>query len=134
MYEEVKVIMAKKYKRLTLEEKKMRKEMRTELREKGILPPAKPRLNRKKFLDEVYDEYDREIEKLTDYLYLEKAINIMVGRSLVGKVTPEQVGVLKTMKLAVAIKQFEQEKLKDGKIEYTLGELYEKVIEPITSL
>lgn len=124
----------KKYKRLTLAEKKMQKELRAALREKGVLPPVKPRLNRKKFLEEVYNEYDKEIKTLTDCLYLARAINIMVGRSTVNKVTSEQVGILKTMKLACAIKQFEHQKSAEGKNKYTIGELYETVIEPIIRL
>ena len=34
----------------------MDKEIRQELREKGILPPIKPKLNRKKFAKEVREE------------------------------------------------------------------------------
>lgn len=41
----------KAYKRLSVAEKKHRKEIRDNLRDEGILPPVKRRLNRKKFLE-----------------------------------------------------------------------------------
>ena len=39
----------KKYKRMTNREKDERKRFKKNLQEKGIIPPDKPRLNRKKF-------------------------------------------------------------------------------------
>lgn len=54
---------------MTLAEKKMRKELRESLREQGILPPMKPRLNRKKFLLETWNDFDRQIQTHMDLLY-----------------------------------------------------------------
>ena len=48
---------AKKYKRMTNREKEERKRIKKNLQEKGIIPPDKPRLNRKKFAKEVCDEW-----------------------------------------------------------------------------
>ena len=48
---------AKKYKRMTNREKDERKRFKKSLQEKGIIPPDKPRLNRKKFAKEVCDEW-----------------------------------------------------------------------------
>ena len=48
---------AKKYKRMTNREKDERKRIKKNLQEKGIIPPDKPRLNRKKFAKEVCDEW-----------------------------------------------------------------------------
>lgn len=120
---------------MTLAEKKMNKEIREQLREQGILPPVKPRLNRKKFLQETWNEFDEKIITYADLKYLRTAIGAMVHRDEnIRNVSSEQVGVLKVMKLAAAIKQFEQQKADAGEDSYNVGELYESVIKPITEL
>ncbi|KYG90364.1 hypothetical protein A0U40_18405 [[Bacillus] sp. KCTC 13219] len=81
----------KKYKRMTAAEKKWNKEFREELREKGIIPPVKPRLNRKKFLQETFREYDEAIKTYSDMNYLAKAIAWTVGRDQDKNITTEQV-------------------------------------------
>ena len=43
---------------MTRREKEARAQVKKELQEKGILPPDKPRLNRKKFVREAIQEYD----------------------------------------------------------------------------
>ena len=48
----------RKYQRMTRREKEARAQVKKELQEKGILPPDKPRLNRKKFVREAIQEYD----------------------------------------------------------------------------
>lgn len=50
--------MAAKKKRLTQKEKKQNAEIKKKLQEEGIIPPDKPRLNRKKFVDEAMKEWD----------------------------------------------------------------------------
>ena len=49
--------MAKK-KKLTNREKKDRAEFKKQMQEKGILPPDKPKLNRKKFIEEAREEWN----------------------------------------------------------------------------
>lgn len=49
--------MAKK-KRLTNKEKKLNAETKKRLQERGILPPDKPKLNRKKFIEETQSEWN----------------------------------------------------------------------------
>lgn len=41
-----------KNKRLTNKEKQARAELKKRMQDKGVLPPDKPKLNRKKFIDE----------------------------------------------------------------------------------
>ena len=50
--------MAQKKKRLTQREKAERAAIKKKLREDGLLPPIKPRLNRKKFARETWAEFD----------------------------------------------------------------------------
>ncbi|MBG9479390.1 hypothetical protein [Lysinibacillus sphaericus] len=125
--------MAQKRKRMTIAEKKINEQVRKELREKGLIPPVKKRLDRKRFLQETFKEFDT-LEGYTDLSCLYEAIAWMVSRQQDRNITAEQVGVLKVMKIAVAIKDFYDQKRADGESNYTLGELYEKVIEPIKSL
>ena len=49
----------RKNKRMTIREKEERKLIKKQLQEKGVLPPDKPRLNRKKFAEEVNHEWER---------------------------------------------------------------------------
>lgn len=129
----------KKYKKLTNKEKEFRKELREEMREQGIIPPVKPRLNRSKFAIEVVNEFRENFGAFGDDVYLFKAISWMtpdVDMNLKPrpKITPEQVGVIKVMKLAMEIKKFEKDIIAKGETKYSVGELYEKVIAPIVNL
>ena len=49
--------MTVKRKRMTQREKDLRARTKKELQEQGILPPDKPRLNRKKFARETWSEF-----------------------------------------------------------------------------
>lgn len=55
----VQIATKKKYKKLTNKEKQLNKEFREEMRERGILPPVKPKLNRRKFAQEVREEWEK---------------------------------------------------------------------------
>lgn len=123
----------KKYKKMTAAEKKQRKEIRERMRATGMLPPVKSRLNRKKFLQEAFAAYE-ELEIYRDTLYLRQAISCMVSRKQEKDITSEQVGVLKVMKLATAIRDFERGKLNAGETSYSFQEFYEQVVQPIKGL
>lgn len=125
--------MEQKKKRMTNAEKKFRAEWRQEMREKGYLPPVKKRLDRKSFLQETFEEFDR-LERYTDLSCLYEAIAWMVSRNQEKDITAEQIGVLKMMKIAVAIKDFYDQKSAVGESTYTFNEIYEKAIKPIKSL
>lgn len=129
--------MAKKYKRMTVREKKQRAETRAELRKKGYLPPVKPRLNRKKFAKEVVEEFKNDFGSYSDIRHLYTAIYCMIPTSeigLVNNISPEQVGVLKVLKLAMEIKKFNDAMLAKGETEYTIKQLHDEVIAPILNL
>jgi hypothetical protein len=125
--------MAKK-KKMTQREKKLQAETRAELREKGLIPPIKQRLNRKKFAKEVLDEF-KEFNSIGDIIYLYRAVSCMApSTGYINKVTPEEVGALKVMKLAMEWKKFEHQKREQSDGSYKIKELFEEVIEPIKSL
>ena len=50
-----------KNKRLTNKEKQARAELKKRMQDKGVLPPDKPKLNRKKFIDEAREEWNGEV-------------------------------------------------------------------------
>lgn len=104
--------MPKGKKRLTQREKAERAAIKKQLQADGVLPPDKPRLNRKKFAREVWEDFS-EMDVYTADFYLRKAIMATVGPEL-HEVTSEQVGILKLMKLAVETDRFMQQLKKEG--------------------
>lgn len=127
--------MAQKKKRLTQREKAERAVIRNKLREDGLLPPVKPRLNRKKFARETWAAFDAfyKAEPIRAELSLLKAIGFMAGPDM-KEVSSEEVGVLKLLKLAVEYNAFLEKLETEGRTTYTYGELIDEVILPITNL
>lgn len=124
--------MAQKKKKLTQREKAERAAIKKQLQEEGVLPPNKPRLNRKKFAKEVFAEFQEMDVFRADY-FLRKAIGCMVGPEM-REVTTEEVGVLKLLKIAVEMDKFSKALEAEGRNQYTIGELAEKVVTPILRL
>ena len=93
--------MAKK-KRLTQREKAERAATKKRLQARGVLPPNKPRLNRKKFARETWAEWTALLaeNRLGAAMALCRAVSFTTDSELL-EVTPEQVGILKAMKIAV---------------------------------
>lgn len=124
--------MAVKKKRLTQRDKLLRARCKKELQEQGILPPDKPKLNRKKFATEVITEVEETEGSL--YNYVMGGIAWMTpSKNPIRPVTPEEVGALKVLKIALETKKFE-EALPKGTTQYNLQDFYEKVIRPIIDL
>lgn len=120
-------------KKMSEKEKELRAKVREKLRQEGFLPPKKAPLNRKKFAAEVMAEWDAEKDKMRLY-------NVMVpyalGAMLAGtafKVTPEQVGILKMLKIAVEIRKLADRAKEDGET-LTLGRMHDEAIKPILKL
>lgn len=117
---------------MTAREKAERAEIKKELQEKGILPPDKPKLNRKKFGREAWAEFSEVCGDFKGLMDLRDAIGYMVSPDPI-KVTPEEVGVYKLMKIAVEVRKFKDKLEKEGRTQYTVGELVE-VASPIIRL
>lgn len=113
-----------KRRRMTSREKALRASVKKEMQEKGIIPPDKPKLNRKKYIEDVRQEWnDRDRNFHTWEIYLYKAISIMLGkRDRNFRITQEAVGVAKCLKLALRLKEFSDRLKAEGRDEYTLGE------------
>lgn len=127
--------MAEKRKRLTLREKAERAKAKKWAQENGLLPPDKPRLNRRKFARETWAEYEAfyKASPIRAELALMKAIGFMVGPDM-KEVSAEEVGVLKLLKLAVEYEAFLKKLEAEGRDKYTYGELIDEVILPVTKL
>lgn len=121
-----------KQKKMTQREKAERAAFKKQMQEKGVLPPDKPRLNRKKFAREVWAEFEQMDVYRADF-YLRKAIGCMVGPDM-NEVSPEEVGVLKLMKIAIETDKFMKALEAESRTQYTIGEYADKVVLPIMRL
>ena len=105
--------MAAKKKRMTQKEKDLNRAWKKEMQEKGILPPDKKRLNRRKFIEEVRDEWNAKDQDcyIWDF-YLMRAVSYMMSQTDKRlNPSPEAVGVAKLLKAAMKLKEF-QDKIK----------------------
>ena len=117
-------------KRLTSREKRSNARIKKELQAEGVLPPDKPKLNRKKFIEEAMNEWNsRDKDVFVWELYLAEAFSLMLGhvekRSL--RTSLEAVGAAKVLKLALRLREFSKKLQGEGRDKYTAGEKYEVV-------
>ena len=108
--------MPAKSKRLTNKEKALKAKVKKELQEQGLLPPDKPRLNRRKFAKEI------NLMNPMDVFWFHNALTLVTAGTDVLPITSEQVGVFKLMKITAEIKKFHEETKKIGK-EVTVGDM-----------
>ena len=91
-------------KRMTNREKQERMAAKRRLQAEGILPPDKPRLNRKKFIEEAEAEWNgRDLECLIWDLYIMRALFCMLGHGSARGISPEAVGAAKILKIAIRL-------------------------------
>lgn len=117
-------------KRLTSREKRSNARIKKELQAEGVLPPDKPKLNRKKFIEEAMNEWNsRDKDVFVWELYLAEAFSLMLGhvekRSL--RTSLEAVGAAKVLKLALRLREFSKKLQGEGRDKYTAGEKNEFV-------
>lgn len=124
--------MAQKKKKLTQKEIAERARVKKELQAEGILPPNKPRLNRKKFAKETIEEFEQMDPLIGDTRFRHAAFLMVSSDSC--RYTDEQVGILKCMKLAVETDKFMKRLEDEGRQTYTIGEFYEQVYKDIVEL
>ena len=127
--------MATKKKRLTQRERAERAAAKKRLQARGVLPPDKPRLNRKKFAQETWAEWTALLaeNRLGAAMALCRAVSFTTDSELL-EVTPEQVGILKAMKIAVEYEKFLQKLEAEDRSDYSIGELADEVILPVWKL
>lgn len=118
--------MAKK-KRLTNREKKDRAEFKKQMQEKGILPLDKPKLNRKKFIEEAREEWNgRDSECYIWEHYLMEAMSYMLTQreGMSSRASLEAVGAAKVLKAAIRLREFSEMVRAKGENEYKLTDQY----------
>lgn len=79
--------MPAKSKRLTNKEKALKSKVKKELQEQGLLPPDKPRLNRRKFAKEAAEQFDKEINLMNpmDVFWFHNALTLVTAGTDVQK-------------------------------------------------
>lgn len=119
--------MAAKRKRMTQREKTERAEFKRHMQEKGILPPDKPRLNRRKYIDETIEMWNGRPEFYLWEVYLMNGFSIMLGKTegMEGRVSKEAVGAAKAIRIALRLYEFHMKLKEEGRDSYTVGEQYE---------
>lgn len=118
--------MAKK-KRLTNKEKQARADFKKRMQEQGILPQDKPKLNRKKFIEEARTEWNgRSSDCYIWEHYLMEAISYMLCQreGMSSRASLEAVGTAKVLKLAMRLREFSEELKAKGEQEYKLADQY----------
>ena len=95
--------MAAKHKKLTQREIKQNREIKKRMQAEGILPPDKPKLNRKKFAQKVCKEWEEQGSDCRYYLDIVLAMMTNSGRF--GKVSQEDLGILKLKKCTLELKK-----------------------------
>lgn len=115
-------------KRLTNREKRLRAECRKEMQNKGILPPDKPRLNRRKFIEDAQAAWNgRDKGCLVWEMFLRQAFGFMLAHTQRGKgLSPslEAVGAAKVLMVALRIWEFYKELNEQGKKQYSFDDQY----------
>lgn len=121
------VIKLAKRKRMTNKEKAFRAEIKKKMQEEGTLPPDKPRLNRKKYVEEARTEWnERDRDCLIWDYYLTDAIAFMLGKFDKDlRVSSKAVGVAKCLKLAIRLREFSDKLKEEGRTTYTALEQFE---------
>lgn len=120
--------MAKK-KTMTKAQKAANAKFKKEMQARGVLPPDKPRLNRKKYIEEAREEWNGKGGEYYEWdFWLHEAISYMLGHTDKHlRASPEAVGVAKTLKLAIRLKEFHHKLKAEGRTTYTVGEQYEYI-------
>lgn len=107
--------------------KQARAELKKRMQDKGVLPPDKPKLNRKKFIDEAREEWNgRSSDCFIWEHYLMDAISYMLCQreGMSSRASLEAVGAAKVLKLAIRLREFSEEVREKGEHEYKLVDQY----------
>lgn len=101
----------------------------------GSSPAGQAALNRKKFARETWAEWKGFLERdpVLAEVRLLRAVEFMAGPE-VPRITPEQVGVLKALKIAIELDKFFRRLEAEGRKQYTIGEIADEVFLPVWKL
>lgn len=74
----------------------------------------------------------RDVAEVSEVRLL-RAVEFVAGPE-VPKITPEQIGVFKTLKIAIELDKFLRRLEAEGRKQYTIGELFDEVFFPVWKL
>lgn len=118
-------------KKLTASEKRLRAMVKKQLQAEGTIPPDKPKLNRKKFIEEAKEEWtNRKREVFTWEIYLFEALCYVMAKKEKGsKASPslEAVGAAKVLKIALRLREHSEKLQKEGRTGCSLKERFDMV-------
>ena len=108
---------------------KQRAKIKKSLQARGILPPDKKKLNRKKFIDEAREQWQkRDLGCILWDYYIQQALVWMTSYTDMNlRPSPQAIGAAKVYKIALKLKEFEDEKKRLGETKYKIKELYESL-------
>ena len=116
-------------KKLTASEKRLRAMVKKQLQAEGTIPPDKPKLNRKKFIEEAKEEWtNRKREVFTWELYLFEALCYVMAKKEKGSIASpslEAVGAAKVLKLAVRLREHSKKMQKEGRTDCSAKERFD---------
>ena len=117
-----------KRKCMTNREKQERAAMKKRLQAEGLIPSDKPRLNRKRFVEEAEAEWTGcDPVCLVWDLYIIRALFYVLGHGSARGISPEAVGAAKILKLAIRLHRFETELKENGRDKYSYREQYDYI-------
>lgn len=126
--------MAEKRKRMTQKQKDYNRKLRKEMKEKGILPPDKKRMNRKKFVEETLNEWkEREYSHMWDIYLTEAAFIVSAKTDSRFNTSPESVGAAKVLKIALKLNEFQKKIKSEGRKSYQYQEKLDYLMEVLNA-
>lgn len=106
-----------KHKPMSDRQKKERATIRKDLRARGMIPPTKKPLNRKKYIQEAEQDVDKTLDGIAYGHYMSIGISLVLAWNH-DHPTLEGVGIAKAMKIACEVKRLLAEKGEGGSCTY----------------
>lgn len=118
--------MAVKKKKLTNAEKKLRREIKQEMIESGLIKPDKKKLNGRKYIDETIELWNKSESRAR--IYIIAALSYMLGhydRNF--KTDKEAVGAAKVLRIALKLAEFDNKLEEEGRTTYKVSEQFDYI-------
>ena len=117
------------YKKLTKKDKEWNKQFKEDMIKKGFRDPDKKPLNRKKFIEETKELWEKKDTGYLYYIHFLTAVSYMIGKREGHNLrfSPEAVGVAKVLRIILRLADFHKELKDRGETQYKVMDEYECV-------
>ena len=117
------------YKKLTKKDKEWNKQFKEDMITKGFREPDKKPLNRKKFIEETKELWEKRDTGYLYYIHFFTAVSYMIGKREGHNLrfSPEAVGVAKVLRIILRLADFHKGLKDRGETQYKIGDEYEYV-------